>query len=88
MFGKDWDDGVRIAHFKCITNGPEANWEAEIRFVRIYSKEYWVVLDPMADRLMWFDNDRAGNAEAMRAFCNIVGLALCDADMIEVARCR
>ena len=81
-FGKDWDDGTRVAYFKCTTNGPESNWETEMRLVGHDLRSYWVVLDPFANRLMWFDNDRSGGVEARRAFCNIVGLAICDADKV------
>ena len=82
IFGKDWECGMRAAYFKCTTNGPESSWETEIRLVSSDSRKYWVVLDPFANRLMWFDKDRIGEVEARRAFCNIVGLALCDADIV------
>lgn len=81
-FGNEWEKGTRVAYFKCTTNGPEANWETEMRHVGHNLREYWVVLDPFSERLMWFDDDRVGTVEARRAFCNIVGLALCDADIV------
>ena len=81
MFGKDWENGVSIAKFKCTTNGPEGMWDTEMRIVKLEAgKRYFVVYDPFANRLMWFDGDRLGNIEARVAFRNIVELAMCDAD--------
>ena len=82
IFGKEWDDGEKVAVFKCTTSGPEGAWEVEMRHVVSDGREYWVVHDPFSGRLMWFDHDRPGNMEARRAFKNLVELALCDADKV------
>lgn len=83
MFGEEWDNGEKIAHFNTNTSGPEAHWEVEMRRCHTVSdpgREYLVVLDPFAVRLMWFNNDRFGRFEAVQAFNHLTSLAMFDAD--------
>ena len=79
MFGKDWDEGERLAFFEAQTNGPEGRWEVELKRVVEHERPSFVVYDPFAQRLMWFNADRVGIFEARRAYANLVELALCDA---------
>ena len=79
MFGKYWDEGERLAFFEAQTNGPEGRWEVELKRVVENGRPSFVVYDPFAQRLMWFNADRVGIFEARRAYANLVELALCDA---------
>ena len=78
-FGREWDEGTRIAYFGCETLGPEGRWTIEMRTVKSGGDFYTVVYDPFADRLMWFDADRKEtDFEARMVFRSLVEIALCD----------
>ena len=79
MFGNDWKNGERLAYFETRTNGPGGRWGVELKRVVEHGIPSFVVYDPFAQRLMWFNADRVGIFEARRAYANLVELALCDA---------
>lgn len=84
MFGEVWDNGDDIAKFECTTNGPEGSWDVVMRRCVDSTKSYRVVYDPFGNRLMWFDDDRVGCVESSRAFKDLVGIAMCDADIVRL----
>jgi hypothetical protein len=80
-YSSEWREGRRAAECHVNTAGPERAWDVEMRVCRNVAdgKEYDVVYDPFADRLMWFDNMYA----AAQAFSHLVALASFDADGVE-----
>ncbi len=74
----DWNNGQVLAHFEVRTEGPERYWALEMRSCEQDGVAYIVVFDPFGERLMWFDADKPGMAEAQMAFTHLVGVAMCD----------
>lgn len=83
-FGKEWEEGCRMARFWCEADGEDDDLIVEMRSVRKWSKEYGeyfytVVYDPFRGRLIWFDDDKPDSMNEARALFNsLVQLAMCD----------